>query len=407
MISLPIRSMVLSLVCLLPLTAQSCFAQQFGAPVVARVEMQLKVGEETIDVIEKGDLLTVLKEEDDTYLILTHAGKQGMVSNVNALKLEESVEIYDELIKATPDEGRFYTLRASAWWARGDEIAALGDFDQAIESGYKQAHAYSSRGMFHAAIGNVEKAVADYTEAISIDPKDESNFINRAAAYISQQKFEDAVADYGKALELKPKTSTYQQRAVAWKMAGKPEMAVEDFTAALKINPDDIPSLMGRGFVSFQSGDQKKAIEDFSAVISINPRAAEAWNNRGFNRQLLGDFEKALADYSEATKLAPAYALAWVNMAWLQATCKDEALRDGEKAADAARKACELTDFQDYNALKALAAAFAEQGNFEKAIGWQEKALEHSPETKKKDEEELLELYRDEKPFRVADLSGR
>lgn len=392
---------------LFSLSSSTCRAQQFAAPVVARVEMQLKVGEETVDVIEKGDLLTVLKEEDDTYLILTHAGKQGVVSNVNAAKLEESVEIYDELIEEFPKEGRLYTLRAAAWWARGDEIAALGDYDQAIESGYKQAHAYSSRGMFHSAIGNTEKAVADYTEAIALDPKDESNFINRAAAYLNQKKFDEAIADYGKALELKPKTATHQQRAVAWKMAGKPEKAVEDFTAALNINPDDIPSLMGRGFVSFQSGNHKKAIEDFSAVISINPRAAEAWNNRGFNRQLNGEFKAAVTDYSEATKLAPAYSLAWVNMAWLLSTCKEEGVRDGEKAEEAARKACELTDFQDHNALKALAAAFAEQGKFEKAIGWQEKAVERSPEERKTDEEELLQLYRDEKPFRVADISAK
>ena len=75
------------------------------------------------------------------------------------------------------------------------------------------------------------------------------------------------------------------------------------------------------------------------------------------------------------------------------------------RAVEAARKACELTDFQDFNALKALAAAFAEQGNFEKAIGWQEKAIERSPEEKKAAEEELLNLYQDEKPFRVAENS--
>lgn len=163
---------------------------------------------------------------------------------------------------------------------------------------------------------------------------------------------------------------------------------------------------MGRGFTNFQAGNQKKAIEEFSAVISINPNTAEAWNNRGFNRQLQGEFADTLKDDAEATRLALGYALAWVNQAWLLSTCRQESVRDGGKAVEAARKGCELTDFQDYNALKALTAGFAEQGNFEKAIGWQEKAVERSPEIQKTDEEKLLQMYRDEKPFRVVDISA-
>lgn len=383
-----------------------CRAQQFSAPVVARMEMQLKVGEDTVDVIEKGDLLNVLKEQEDAYLIMTHSGTRGLVSKVNAPKLEEAVEVYDELIKESPKEGRYYTLRASAWWARGDEIAALNDFNSAIENGYKVAHAYSSRGMFHATIGNSAEAIADYSEAVTLDPKDPAYFINRAAAYMGTQEFEKAVADYSSAIKLAPKTTMYQQRAVALKLLGKPEKAIEDFTAALEINPEHIPSLMGRGFIRFQQNESAEAIEDFSAVVSINPKAAEAWNNRGFNRQRIGEFGEALMDYTEATTLAPNYALAWVNTAWLLSTCKDESVRNGEKAVAAARKACELTDYQDFNALKALAAAFAENGDFEKAIGWQEKAVERSPEANKEDENKLLELYHDEKPFRVVDSAN-
>ncbi|MEZ6124097.1 MAG: tetratricopeptide repeat protein [Planctomycetaceae bacterium] len=381
------------------------YSQEFAAPVVARVEMQLKIGEETVDVIRKGDLLTVLKEDGENYLILTHTGRQGMVSQVNAPKLEEAVEIYDELIKESPKEGRYFTLRASAWWARGDEIAALNDYDTAIENGYRESHAYSSRGMFHAAVGNAEKAIADFSEAITLDPKDEANYINRAAAYMGEKQYEKAVKDYTDAAAIKPRTSTYQQRAIAWKLQGNAAKAIEDFTEALKINPEHVPSLMGRGFVSFQNNDTQKAIEDFSAVISINPGAADAWNNRGFNRQLAGEFQEAIVDYNKATELAPKYALAWINKAWLLSTCSDEKVRNAGRAIEAATRACELTDFQDFNALKALAAAYAEDANFEKAIGWQEKAIERAPEAAREDEQKLLELYRDKKPFRVADIS--
>lgn len=386
---------------------RSAFAQGFSAPVVARVSMELRIDGETVDVIHKGDLLNILADDEETVLIATFGGQRGRLSRVNVAQLEESVEIYDELLKEHPDEARFYTLRASAWWARGDEIAALGDYDLAIEKGYREAHAYSSRGMFHAAVGNTEKALADYAEAIHLDPKDESFHINRAAVYLSQQKFDEAVADYSEALKIAPeKPSILQQRAVAWKLSGKPEAAIEDFTAALNTAPNHIPSLMGRGYVYFQMKNAEKAVEDFSAVVSLNPKAADAWNNRGYNRNLLGQFPEALSDYNEALRLAPEYALALVNRSWLLSTCPDESLRNGDKAVESANKACELTGYKDPAGLKALAAAFAEAGNFDKAIGWQEKALELLPEDQRAGEREVLELYRDHKPMRVADIGG-
>lgn len=396
------RSCAFLVACLIG--AQSARAVEFEAPVVSRVDLELRIGEETIDVIHRGDLLTVLKEDGDNVLILTFNGKRGLVDKVNVANLAESVEVYDELLKEFPSEARYYTLRASAWWARGDEIAALGDYDMAIEKGYKEAHAYSSRGMFHAAIGNYDKAISDYTTAIEIDPADESFHINRAAVYMSQNRFDDAINDYNSALEIAPeKASSLQQRAVARKLAGRLQEAVADFTEALKVDPNHVPALMGRGFLHYQSGRHEKAIEDFSAVISLNPKAADAWNNRGYNRQQSGDFAKALADYDEALKLAPEYVLALTNKSWLLSTCPDEKIRHGKHAIEAATKACELTEFKDIGGLKALAAAFAEDGQFEKAIGWQEKAVELAPDAQKDGELKLLEQYRDQKPMRLAD----
>jgi len=90
-------------------------AESMNERVVARVEMKLTSGDDVVDVIEKGDLLTVAEERDDAYIILTHTGKRGAVAKVNAVKVAESGEIYTDLIQRNPKEGRFYTLRASAW----------------------------------------------------------------------------------------------------------------------------------------------------------------------------------------------------------------------------------------------------------------------------------------------------
>ena len=159
-------------------------AAPHAEPVVARVEMKLTDGEKVVDVIEPGDLLTVVEERDEEYVIMTHDGTKGAVSKVNAVRIAESGDVYTEMIQREPEEGRYYTLRASSFWALGKAEEALADFDKAIELGYKEAHAYTSRGLFHAAIGNHEEAIADYNRAIEIDPDDIAPHINRAAVHM-------------------------------------------------------------------------------------------------------------------------------------------------------------------------------------------------------------------------------
>ena len=76
------------------------WAQEFTEPVVARAKMRFRSGEEVVDEIDKGDLLTVLQERDDAYLVNTPSGKQGWIQKANAVKLSESIEIYNELLEA-------------------------------------------------------------------------------------------------------------------------------------------------------------------------------------------------------------------------------------------------------------------------------------------------------------------
>lgn len=369
-------------------------------PVVARIEMKLADGEKVIDVIEKGDLLTVLEEREEDYVILTHDGSRGVVDKVNAVRIAESGDVYSQLILTNPEEGRYYTLRASSWWALGKAEEALADFDKAIELGYTKAHAYTSRGLFHAEIGNFDMAIADYDKALTIDPDAIAPIINRAAVHMHTGEFLKAADDYTLVLEKKKDSvSLLHQRAIALKAAGKLNEAIADFDAILKSKPDDYVAVTGRGYIRFQQQDHKAAIVDFSRAIELNEKDPVAYNNRGYNRHQIGEFAAAIQDYDEAIRLAPNYALALQNRAWLLATARDEVHRDAAAAIESAKRACELSNYAAVGDLSALAAALAAEGKFDEAVGWQEKVVDMVAQPYQEFAKKMLIRYQNERPF--------
>ncbi|MEM1225081.1 MAG: tetratricopeptide repeat protein [Planctomycetota bacterium] len=374
-----------------------------GQPVVARLEMRFATGENVVDVIDKGDLLTVLEVRDEEYVIITHDGTKGVVDKVNAVDLAESTEIYTDLIEANPKDGRFHTLRASAWWALGETVAAMRDFDAAIEKGYTEAHAYSSRGLFHAANGDADRAIADYEKALELDPDDITPIINRGAVHMSIQEFGAAIEDYTAALEVRVgDISLLRQRALAFKASGELRRAIQDFDSILAKDPRDVAAIMGRGYVRFQQRQYAAASADFSAALELNRDDPVAWNNRGYNRYQLGKSSEALEDYNQAIELAPEYGLAHQNRAWLLATVDDRRLRDPKEAIRAAERACEISSYNAIGDLSALAAALAADGKFEAAVGWQEKVVASAPDAVRPFAEKMLQRYRESKPY-VAD----
>jgi len=70
----------------------------------------------------------------------------------------------------------------------------------------------------------------------------------------------------------------------------------------------------------------------------------------------------------QAAQLAPTSPVASLHLAWLLATHPDARYRRGDNAVRLATQALQLTGGNDSSALDALAAAYAETGQFDLAI---------------------------------------
>jgi hypothetical protein len=96
------------------------------------------------------------------------------------------------------------------------------------------------------------------------------------------------------------------------------------------------------------------------------------------------------------------------NLAWRWATSKNSEERDGRAAVRFAEKAVELTNRKGSGDLDTLAAAYAEVGQFDKAVSTEIEAisvLTNSPSTGVEEAEikvyqDRVDLYRQQRPLR-------
>ncbi|HVW00777.1 MAG TPA: tetratricopeptide repeat protein, partial [Planctomycetaceae bacterium] len=175
--------------------------------------------------------------------------------------------------------------------------------------------------------------------------------------------------------------------------------AFSDFNFGIGFDSSNSRLYFQRSLIYKQRTEHEKAIADLDEALRLDPQYGMAYNHRGQAHALRKEYELALADFDQAIRFEPG-ADAYNQKAWLLATCPDDKLRNGQTAIELATKACQLTDWKNAGWIDTLAAAYAEVGDFDKAVEMQERALKGVNSKARKEFEARLELYREHKPYR-------
>jgi tetratricopeptide (TPR) repeat protein len=95
----------------------------------------------------------------------------------------------------------------------------------------------------------------------------------------------------------------YCNRGKIWENRNQSEAAIEDYTSAIALQPDEAALWRIRAFLFRKIGNYAAAIADLSQAIDLNPRFRHTYEVRAELRKLLGDDFGCRSDLEKAAQL--------------------------------------------------------------------------------------------------------
>lgn len=416
------------LITLLALLVAETFAIDVGDTVRVIRRTELKVDKQSVGVVPSGTAVKIENLNGD-WLWVTHDGKQGWLAKRDVTtqtplldtliesepanaglyqmrgltllaqgQLDKAMERFNEGVRLAPNDANAYTVRGVGWYQMGKYDQAIADFDQALKLDPTKADALRNRGSSHRAKGELDLALADYDASLRYKPENAAVYSDRGDVWQEKHDYDRALDDYGESLKRDPKNeSAYFHRGWIWDEKGNADKAIADFTSALKLNPKMVNAYIDRGNAWAQKEDYAKAIADYDQALRLEPNNVLAHFDRGSQMRTAGRYDEALADYRAAIDADPQFARAYNNAAWILAACPEAKVRNGKQAVEYALRACELNQWKQVGN---LAAAYAEAGQFDAALKYQQQAVDlTTAEDLKANLKNRLTLFRAGRPY--------
>jgi tetratricopeptide (TPR) repeat protein len=330
-------------------------------------------------------------------------------------KQDEAIEFSSKSIGlATEDEARAALLRQRALLYQSKSASLT--VDGSADAGTKDDA--TTKKDEEEAKKLLDLAKADLDESLKLMKDNVQSIFLRARLAAQMEDAEGARRDVD--LVLEADDQNLEALLFSGELAmteGNFERAAKDFKTLSAQFADGTPQkeeLLKKLAVAYWQADQiKQAFKTLDQVIRMNSSSWDAFRLRGEIYLGTGEHMEATVAYEKALRLMPETATPAQqsnllnNYAWILCTSPEEKVRDGARALELGKKACELTDFSEAHLVSTLAAAYAETGDFEKAIEYAKKAVELGEKEESEQIEQLREevkSYEEKKPWREKNL---
>ena len=154
----------------------------------------------------------------------------------------EAIQLFTKSINLNSANAEVLNVRGLAYLKSGKSGAALTDFNKAIHVNEKFIDAYNNRATIYAGKGKYNLAMADFNKIIELNPDAPEPYYNIGIINQVKNDYTGSIKYFTQAInryEKNPNNKVYFARGQSFYAMGRYDEAIKDFTAALKLNPQD------------------------------------------------------------------------------------------------------------------------------------------------------------------------
>jgi tetratricopeptide (TPR) repeat protein len=329
---------------------------------------------------------------------------------------DRALGMYGKAIKHEPNLAFLYRMRARLHLEVQNLEAALDDFARALEKETQRrnrAKDHAERGRILHLRKRYQEAVCEFDAALALWADYANAHLWRADALLHLQRHEPSprLLQIGGALTLgpltpfhllpdllvsledhdaevvrsldaylakggKPSAEVYRTRGRALERLHRSTEAIESYSRALDLQPNDPAAHVALGWLYLSSDAPRLARGEFDKAVALDPANGAAYSGRGLARARLGQFPQAVADAEMALGLLPENPRAQAQL--LCNAARTFALAVGKLDRDSApltrRDLEQRSDYQD-RALGLIERAMQLLPEPERALFWRDRVF--------------------------------
>ena len=239
---------------------------------------------------------------------------------------------------------------------------------KAVEIRPDSVDAHSRVGVALSLSGQNEEAGIHFQKILEAHQVRPRVHYNLATLLLNNGHIDEAIAEFQRELQIQPEfVEAYNNLGIALEQKGQFDDALAHFQKAIELDPHRPNVHHNIAMILLRQGRLDQAIAYLQQELQISPGSPEAHNDFGIALSQQGRIDEAVKQWEEALALRPDNLNAYCNLVWVFATFPDNAIRNGPKAVALGERALKLSGEKNPRIYRLLAAAYAEDGQFDKA----------------------------------------
>ncbi|HTI87947.1 MAG TPA: tetratricopeptide repeat protein [Alphaproteobacteria bacterium] len=238
------------------------------------------------------------------------------IALANEGHLDQAETLAQQRLASHPGDPDALTLLGGLARARGDRVAAVRLYSEALRHRSDHTKAEANLGATLLELGRIDDAVKHLDAAVKRDPADIDARVNFGTALLEAQDYAGAERELREALASSPGDAlALNSLGNALFRSGRTNEAIDVFEEAARADPTLAMTFNNLGSAWREKGATANSEAAFREAVSLRPNFPAAWTGLGVALREQGRFAEAHVAHDRALDVDPAFASARFNRA--------------------------------------------------------------------------------------------